>query len=262
MEEPQLTGSEYYKHKLKLLLDPKNEKSEMRDRMEAELVGKIQNLGPLDSHCAQNVRDAALQYDIQEIARASVDALVRFNTSEARGALYELAFKDVPGKSFDVNKIAVDAIIKLDPEMAADALLRRGLPRNYQRGMHIFDETLAKTGSEQVLNYYIQYGTALDVARFIRQNTGKPFIQHYRNVLMPILLGDMLGDSYSPFNYGTLFKCGIYERYGAAVREKEIEYAFAMREINRVYAEDVLVPIAQRSQGCSPYLVRALQGKY
>lgn len=262
MEEPQFTGSEYYKHKLLLLLDSKNEKSEMRDKMEADLVGKIENLGPSDSYCAQNVRDAALKYDIRKVARASVDALVRFNTGESRDILYTLAFGNASGKNSNLNEMAVDALTRLDPEMAANALLRRGLPKNYQHGMHIFDEAQAKTGSERVLQHYINNGTTRDVARFIRQNTGKPFIQRYRDLLMPMLERDILKESYSPFNYGTQFKCGIYERDGATVRETEIEYAFAMRELDKVYAEQVLVPIAQRSQGCSPYLVRALQGTY
>lgn len=254
MEEPQFTGSEYYKHKLRLLLDSKNEKSEMRDRMKAELVGKIESLGPADSHCAQNVRDAAMQYEMREVARASIDALARFNTREARDILYALAFSIAPEKNANVNEIAVETLIRLDPEMVADALLKRGLPRNYYRGMRMYDETLAKTGSERVLQHYIQYGTTGDVAQFIRWNRSKPFISRYRDLLMPMLERAILRESYSPFNYGTQFNCDI--AYPVI-----INFASAMGALDRVYAEKVLVPAAERSHGCNAYLVDTLLGK-
>lgn len=253
MEEPQFTGTEAYKHKLRMLLDSKNEKAEMRNRMESELVEKIDGLGPADSHCVQNVRNAAMQYDIQGVAQASVNALVRFGTMEARVVLHEL-IANPPEGNFNTRRTAIEGLIKLDPEAAADALLRRGLPRNYYRGMKLYDEMLTKTGSERVLQHYIQYGTTGDVAQFIRWNSGKSFIPNYRNLLMPMLERAVLKESYSPFNYGTQFNCDI--AYPVL-----IDYASAMGALDRVYAEKVLVPAAERSHGCNAYLVDTLLGR-
>ncbi|MFA4819420.1 MAG: hypothetical protein WC613_00505 [Candidatus Aenigmatarchaeota archaeon] len=183
MQEPQLTGMDAYKYKLKALLEPDRAKFDMYVRMTKDLAEKIGRLGAADSGCVQNVRDAALQYGADEVAKASVDALVRFNTREARDALYALILKNSPKDNNYVNAPAAEALKNLDPDRAADAIVRRGDNKLY--------EILVGTGSNIAISNLIARGDAQWLAQFIHKYRGQPVVINHKYDLLQILMHDL-----------------------------------------------------------------------
>ena len=218
---------------------------ERRDSYEQAL--KVLNgTQPGDNSQIRGILDIAKKYGSDErMSMGSMAALWHIGTAEAEQTLRSLVVNPVEGET-NLSFYAAGALGNISVTAARDVIVERGILER-QRGGELptnLKDTLHSIGDEASMEYFIDTGSADDLADFVIRNKDKGFFYMHRDRLIPPLERRMVR-----VYYGGVDGINCEVEHNTLYR-----FAFAINIVDRTFAEKYLLSVAE-STSCTPFPV-------